>query len=399
MDKPAIAGGRPVRDTFLPYGRQWLDEEDRQAVLDALHSDFITQGPKIGEFEQAVAAYVGARHAVAFSNGTAALHGACFAANIGEGDEVITTPITFAASSNCVLYAGATPVFADIDPKTYNLDPSAVRDKITPRTRAVIAVDYTGQPVDVDAFRRLCEEHRLVLIQDAAHSLGASWNGAKIGSLADMTMFSFHPVKHITTGEGGLIVTDNDEYANRLRLFRSHGITKNPDELEQQQGPWYHEMHELGYNYRMTDLQAALGVTQMRKLDAFVARRREIVERYNRAFADLQGVTVPHQLEGAESSWHLYVLRFDRTRFQGGRKAIFEALQAENIGVNVHYLPVYLHPYYRRLGYPQGLCPQAEDLYEEIVTLPLFPKMTDQDADDVIRAVRKVTQHLGQDLG
>lgn len=381
---------RPVRATLLPYGQQWLDEQDIEAVVQVLRGDFITQGPAIQAFERKVAEYVGAKYAVAFTNGTAALHGACFAAEIGPGDEVITTPITFLASSNCVLYQGGTPVFADIDMDTYNVDPSEIESKITERTKAVIAVDFTGQPVEIDRISMLAHDRNLVLIQDAAHSLGASYAGRKIGSWADMTMFSFHPVKHVTTGEGGIITTDDDRYYERLLLFRSHGMTREPEKLTRTDGPWYYEMQELGYNYRMTDMQAALGASQMDKLDDFIARRREIAATYNEFFSTLPGLVVPKQHPMAESSWHLYIIRWLPEYFAADRRAIFEALRAENIGVNVHYIPVYLQPYYKGLGYCSGLCPNAETYYNTAITLPLFPKMTDRDVADVLAAVKKV---------
>ncbi|MGZ7446014.1 UDP-4-amino-4,6-dideoxy-N-acetyl-beta-L-altrosamine transaminase [Paenibacillus sp. TH7-28] len=381
---------QPVRATLLPYGQQWLDEQDIEAVVQVLRGDFITQGPAIHAFERKVAEYVGAKYAVAFTNGTAALHGACFAAEIGQGDEVITTPITFLASSNCVLYQGGTPVFADIDIDTYNVDPAEIESKITERTKAIIAVDFTGQPVEIDRISMLAHDRNLVLIQDAAHSLGASYAGRKIGSWADMTMFSFHPVKHVTTGEGGIITTDDDRYYERLLLFRSHGMTREPEKLTRTDGPWYYEMQELGYNYRMTDMQAALGASQMDKLDGFIARRQEIAATYNEFFTTLPGLVVPKQHPMAESSWHLYVIRWLPEYFSADRREIFEALRAENIGVNVHYIPVYLQPYYRKLGFPPGLCPNAENYYNTAVTLPLFPKMTDHDVADVQAAVKKV---------
>ncbi|MED4954398.1 UDP-4-amino-4,6-dideoxy-N-acetyl-beta-L-altrosamine transaminase [Paenibacillus macerans] len=382
--------GRPVRATLLPYGQQWLDEQDIEAVVQVLRGDFITQGPAIQAFERKVAEYVGAKYAVAFTNGTAALHGACFAAGIGQGDEVITTPITFLASSNCVLYQGGTPVFADIDMDTYNVDPAEIESKITERTKAIIAVDFTGQPVEIDRISMLAHDRNLVLIQDAAHSLGASYAGRKIGSWADMTMFSFHPVKHVTTGEGGIITTDNERYYERLLLFRSHGMTREPEKLTRTDGPWYYEMQELGYNYRMTDMQAALGASQMDKLDDFITRRREIAASYNEFFSKLPGLVVPKQHPTVESSWHLYVIRWLPEYFAADRRAIFEALRAENIGVNVHYIPVYFQPYYRNLGFQPGLCPNAEEYYNTAITLPLFPKMTDRDVADVLAAVKKV---------
>ncbi|MGG0720039.1 UDP-4-amino-4,6-dideoxy-N-acetyl-beta-L-altrosamine transaminase [Robertmurraya massiliosenegalensis] len=386
----AVLGGKPVRDTYLSYGQQWIDEEDVQMVVDTLKSPFITQGPKIEQFEQSVANYVGSKYAVAFSNGTAALHGACFAAGVGKGDEVITTPITFAASSNCVLYCGGTPVFVDIDKDTYNIDTEKIKAAITTKTKAIIPVDFTGQPVDIDAIKEIANEHNLVIIEDAAHSIGASYKGQKVGTLADMTMFSFHPVKHVTTAEGGMIVTNSEEYAEKLRLFRSHGITSS--HLSKDEGPWYYEMVELGYNYRMTDLHAALGISQMNRLNSFIERRRSIVSVYNEEFSMVDGVQVPHQLESTNSSWHLYMLQLDLEKFTVGRRGIFEALRAENIGVHVHYLPVYLHPYYQELGYKKGLCPIAEDWYESALTIPLFPKMTDEDVQSVIEGVNKVLE-------
>ncbi len=378
------ATNRQARDTFLPYGKQWIDDEDIAAVVDVLKSDFVTQGPAIERFEQAIAGYVGAKYVVAFCNGTAALHGACYAAGIGRGDEVITTPITFLASSNCVLYCGGTPVFADIRPDTYNLDPDDAARKITQNTKAIIAVDFSGQPAESDRFSKLARENGLVFIQDAAHSLGATYEGRKVGALADMTMFSFHPVKHVTTGEGGVIATDSEEYRDKLLAFRSHGMTKDPAQLERNDGPWYYEMQSLGYNYRMTDIQAALGASQMRKLDRFVERRREIAEQYNRAFADCPSILTPYQHPEANSSWHLYVVRWR----QGiDRAAAFAELRERNIGVHVHYIPVYKQPYYRDLGYADSQCPEAEAYYEEAMSLPIFPAMTDEDVHDVIHAV------------
>jgi len=378
---------RRDRDTFLPYGKQSIDDGDIAAVVDVLKGDFITQGPAIECFERAVAEYVGAKYVVAFSNGTAALHGACYAAGIKPGDEAITTPITFVASSNCVLYCGGMPVFADIRPDTYNLDPDDVERKITSKTKAIIAVDFSGQPVESDRFSKLAKEHGLVFIQDAAHSLGASYEGRKVGILADMTMFSFHPVKHVTTGEGGVIATDSEEYRDKLLAFRSHGIMKDPALLERNDGPWYYEMQSLGYNYRMTDMQAALGASQMHKLDRFVVRRREIAEQYNHSFKNCERILTPYQHPEANSSWHLYVIRWR----QGiDRAAAFTELRKRNIGVHVHYIPVYKQPYYRDLGYADRQCTEAEAYYEEALSLPIFPAMSDEDVQDVIHAVLRI---------
>lgn len=381
---------KPIRDSYLPYGRQWIDEEDIQAVVDVLRSDYLTTGPAVGKFEHAVASYVGATYAVAFANGTAALHGACFAAGVGKGDEVITTPMTFAASANCVLYQGGKPVFADIDSETYNIDPSKIAEKITDRTKAIIPVDFTGQPADLEQIKELAKKHNLVVIEDAAHALGATYKGGKVGSISDMTMFSFHPVKHITSGEGGIITTNNEVYYQKLLQFRSHGVTRQSDQLIENQGPWYYEMQFLGYNYRMTDIQATLGTSQLKKINHFVDRRRKYVAMYNEAFKELEEINVPYQDANGNSSWHLYVIRLNLEKLTVSRREIFEALLEENIGVNVHYIPVHLQPYYKQLGYGYGTCPNAEKLYEEIITLPLFPAMTEEDVKDVIEAVNKV---------
>lgn len=385
-----------MRQSYLPYGKQWLEEDDIQAVVDVLRGDYLTTGPTIAKFEQTVAHYVGAKYAVAFSNGTAALHGACFAAGIGEGDEVITTPLTFVASANCIRYVGGTVVFADIDEQTYNIDPVEIEKKITPKTKAIIPVHFTGQPVNLYAIHELAEKHNLVVIEDAAHALGATYKEQKIGALSDMTMFSFHPVKHVTTGEGGVITTNSKSYYDKLLQFRSHGITRDEQLLRENHGPWYYEMQFLGYNYRMTDIQAALGTSQMKKLDAFVVRRKEIVTAYNEAFGKLEEVITPNQLETTDSSWHLYILQLKVEQLNASRKEVFKALQQRNIGVNVHYIPVHTLSYYQELGYQKGSMPKAESLYERIITLPLFPAMTDQDVQDVIDAVQEVIEQVSQ---
>jgi perosamine synthetase len=388
---------QPIRNSYLAYGRQWIDEEDIQSVVDVLKGDYLTTGPTINRFEQAVADYVGAKYAVAFSNGTAALHGACFAAGIQEGDEVITTPMTFAASANCVLYMGGTPVFADIDNKTYNIDPEKIEKLITDKTKAIIPVDFTGQPVELDAILDIAKKHNLVVIEDAAHALGATYKDKKVGSITDMTMFSFHPVKHITTGEGGIITTNNKKYYDKLLQFRSHGITRNQEQLiNKNEGPWYYEMQFLGYNYRMTDFQAALGLSQLKKNDKFVELRKKYVELYNKAFEESEVVEVPFVGNECDSSWHLYVIRLNLEKLNADRKEIFEALISENIGVNVHYIPVHLLPYYSDLGYRKGICPNAEKLYEEIITLPLYPAMDKKDIEDVIDAVIRVIQYYSK---
>lgn len=381
---------KPIRDSFLPYGRQWIDDEDILAVVNVLKGDYLTTGPSVSTFEKEVAKYVGASYAVSFSNGTAALHGACFAAGITEGDEVITTPLTFAASANCVLYQGGKPIFADINPKTYNIDPTEIEKKITDKTKAIIPVDFTGQPASLDEIREIAKKHHLIIIEDAAHALGATYKGQMVGSISDMTMFSFHPVKHITSGEGGIITTNNKEYYDKLLQFRSHGITRDKNNLVENHGPWYYEMQFLGYNYRMTDIQAALGTSQLKKIDKFIDLRKKYAAIYNKAFKNISELSIPTQDRDGESSWHLYIIRLHLEQLSANRKEVFEALLRENIGVNVHYIPVHLLPYYQGLGYQRGNCPNAEQLYEEIITLPLFPAMTEDDVLDVIKAVTMV---------
>ncbi|MCR8660533.1 UDP-4-amino-4,6-dideoxy-N-acetyl-beta-L-altrosamine transaminase [Paenibacillus endoradicis] len=378
------------REQFLPYGQQWIDNEDIEAVVTTLRSPYLTTGPNIQQFEESVAAYVGAKYAVAFANGTAALHGACYAAGITVGDEVITTPITFAASSNCAKYMGADVVFADINKDTYNIDPADISRKITRRTKAIIPVDFTGQPCEIDVIMDIARENQLVVIQDGAHSLGAEYKGKKIGSQADMTMFSFHPVKPVTTAEGGVIVTNNEQYYEKLKLFRSHGITRTP--YAEEQGEWYYEMVDLGYNYRMTDLQAALGSSQMKKLDSFMKRRRQLAALYTELMKDIPGIRVPSQLADTNSGWHLYSIQIDQEVTGKSRKQIFEAMRAANIGVHVHYIPVYWFPFYKQLGYEKGLCPIAEQWYAGALTLPLYPKMSDEDVKDVVHTLSTVLQ-------
>lgn len=389
----AINGGKPVRDSYLAYGKQMIDDKDIEAVVEILKGDYLTTGPNVAHFEEKIAEYVGAPYAVAVSNGTAALHMAMFGCGIEPGDEVIVTPMTFAASSNAILYMGAVPVFADIDEATMNIDMKSIQSKITDKTKAIVAVDFTGQPVDLEEIMALAKKHNLYVIEDGAHSLGSEYKGKKVGTFADVTTFSFHPVKPITTGEGGIATTCNPEIYNRMKLFRSHGITREQEALvDTEQGSWYYEQQLLGYNYRLTDIQAALGTSQLHKIEQFISRRREIVARYNEAFKEIEGLIIPYEKEDRKSGSHIYIIRFDLEQFTATRREIFDALKAEKIGVNVHYIPVYYHPYYRELGYQRGICPVAEKVYEEMITLPLFPAMTDQDIADVIEAVQKVVQ-------
>lgn len=393
MERPAIAGGKPVRESKIFYGHQYIDEDDIQAVVDVLKSDYLTCGPKITELERKLCELTGAKYAVACSNGTAALHIAALAAGVGEGDEVITTPITFAASANCALYCGARPVFADIDPETYNIDPKKVEEAITPRTKAVVAVDYTGQSADLAPLLKICREHNLLLIEDGAHVIGTKYQGQMNGSIADMTMFSFHPVKTVTGGEGGVILTNEEALYKKLLLFRSHGITRDVEQMQHEpEGSWYYEQVELGYNYRMTDMQAALIISQLDKLPMFVRRRKEIVARYNEAFSNMPEVFVQREIPESDTTRHLYILRIVPEKLTIDRKKFFEALGAENVCCNVHYIPVYYFPYYEKLGYRKGLCPNAEKLYEEIITLPLYYAMSDTDVESVIVAVKKIVE-------
>lgn len=395
MEKLAVMGGSPVRKEKIYYGRQWISKDDVQAVADTLRSDYITCGPRVDEMEHALEAYTGAKYAVAVSNGTAALHCACIAAGIGPGDEVITTPITFAASANCALYVGARPVFADIDSETYNIDPESIRKVITDKTKAVVAVDFTGQSVKNDEIKTICDDNGLVFIEDAAHSLATKYKGRQVGSIADMTCFSFHPVKTITGGEGGAITTNDNELYKKLVLAHTHGITHDETMMEDapHEGPWYYEEISLGFNYRMTDFQAALISSQMKRLEAFSDRRKEIVRKYDAAFKDIPELIVQKEIPESDTCRHLYIIRLNLTRLSCTRKEFFDAMSAENVQCQIHYVPVYWFPYYRHLGYEKGLCPNAEEVYKGIMSIPLYPKMTDQDVEDVIHAVRKVVEN------
>jgi len=385
----ALRGGTPVRTMLLPYAHQSIDEDDVQAVVAALRSDWLTTGPAVEAFERAVASAVESRHAVAVNSGTAALHAAVFAAGIGPGDEVVTSPLTFAASANAVLYLGGTPLFADVRPDTLNVDPAEVEARVTRKTRAILPVDFAGQPCDLDALGRVAHARGLNMIEDAAHALGATHKGRPVGAIADLTTFSFHPVKLITTGEGGVVTTNRDDLAARLRRFRNHGLETDFRERTALGMP-YSPMVDLGYNYRLSDLQCALGISQLSKLEPLLKRRAAIAERYVAALVEMELVKVPAVLPDCRHAWHIFPILLETQRLAAPRDTVLAALRAEGIGATVHYVPVYWHPYYERLGYPRGLCPRAEAAYERLLTLPLFPAMTNADVDDVLTALRKV---------
>lgn len=388
----AINGGVPVREKKIAYGGQWIDEDDVAAVSNTLVGDLITCGPKVAEAEKRIAEYTASQYAVVCSNGTAALHCACIAAGIQPGDEVITTPLTFAASANCVRYCGGTVVFADINPETYNIDPDSIEQHITGHTKAVIAVDFTGQAVEHDRIRDICDKYGLIFIEDAAHAIGTRYNDKPIGSLADMTCFSFHPVKTITAGEGGAITTNDDKLYHKLVLAHTHGIERDEELMEEapHEGMWYYEQVSLGYNYRMTDFQAALLLSQMNKLDIFKKRRQEIVRRYDEAFRSLPEIIVQKEIPESDTCRHLYIIRLNIDKLFCSRRQFFDAMSAENVQPQIHYVPVYWFPYYKRLGYEKGLCPNAEEVYKEIMSIPLYPKLTDEDVESVISAVKKI---------
>lgn len=392
MKQLAINGGQPVRREKLYYGHQFIEEDDIKAVENVLRGDYLTCGPYVSGMERSLERYTGVRYAVAVANGTAALHCACIAAGIRPGDEVITTPITFAASANCILYCGAKPVFADIDPETYNIDPESIERCVTPKTKAVIAVDFTGQVVKVREIRKICDKYNLIFIEDAAHSIGSAYEGRKVGTLADMTTFSFHPVKTITAGEGGAILTDNENFYRKLVLAHAHGITRDKEQMEEppHEGPWYYEQINLGYNYRITDFQAALLTNQLEKIGRFIDRRKEIVKRYNEEFEKIPELIVQKEIPESDTCRHLYIIRLNSEKKTCSRREFFDAMLAENIWCQVHYVPVYWFPYYQHLGYKKGLCPVAEEVYKGIVSIPLYPAMTDQDVEDVLKAVKKV---------
>ena len=395
MDKVAIFGGTPIRKTKICYGRQWIDSDDVKAVTDVLSGDFLTCGPKVTECEQEIAKYVGAKYCTMCANGTAALHIAMLAAGIGPGDEVITTPLTFAASANCILYVGAKVVFADIDKDTYEIDPDDIEKKITNKTKAIISVDFTGQTANLDRIKDICKRNNIILIEDGAQSFGTSYKGKRVGSIADITTFSFHPVKSITCGEGGAVTTNNDEYGKRIALFARHGITHDESLMKEapHEGPWYYEEIELGYNYRLTDFQSALLLSQLKKIDKFKNRRSEIVKIYDEELSKIPELILQKYTEGCDTFRHLYIIQLKLDNLKCTRREAYDALSAEGIQCQIHYVPVYWFPYYQQLGFQKGLCPNTESVYNGFLSIPIFPKMNNEDVENVISAIKKVINY------
>jgi len=371
---------------ILPYGHQWIDEKDIKEVVKVLESDWITQGINVEKFEKAVAKYCGAKYAVAVSSGTAALHTAYAIAGIGPGDEVITTPLTFAATANTIIHCGGKPVFADIENDTLNINPELVERLITSKTKAIVPVDFAGHPCDYDEIKKIAKKYHLLIIEDASHALGSKYKGKKVGNFADMTILSFHPVKNITTGEGGMILTNNKKFYEKLRIFRQHGVVKRPNE-----GKWYYKIEKPGYNYRLTDFQCALGLSQLKKIEKFIKRRRKIVAKYNKAFNNIKEIIIPTERSYVKSAYHIYVIQLLLEKLKTDRRRIFEDLQKEGLGVQVHYIPLHFQPFYKKkFGYKKGDFPISENYYRRAITIPLFPKMDDNDIDRVIKIIKKI---------
>ncbi len=394
MEKPAIEGGKPIRENFLPYGTQWIEKEEIDEVVDSLKSDWLTTGPKMNLFEENFKNYIGSNFAVAVNSGTAALHISTSSININPGDEVITTPLTFVASANCVVYRGGTPILADIKRDTYNIDPNEIRKKITSKTKAIIPVHFAGQPCDMDEIIEIAEEKDLFIIEDAAHAIDAEYKGKKIGNISDLTVFSFHPVKNITTAEGGMVTTNDGELYDKLLMFRTHGISKDATKRFGKSGGFYYDMQYLGFRYNMSELHSSLGIHQLKKIESFQKRRRKIIKIYNKEFQDNEEITIPFVKKDIKHSWHLYIIQLNLEYLKVNREHIFKALREENIGVNVHYIPIHYHSYYQnKFGLREGILPNVEWLFPRLLTIPLFPKMNNNDAYDVVNAVKKVLKY------
>ena len=375
---------------FIPYGRQLIENDDINEVLNVLKSDFLTQGPKVQDFEEKLANYCGSKYAVVFNSGTSALHAAYFAVGLRKNDEFITSPNTFVATANAGLYLSAKPVFVDIEHDTGNMDVSRIEAQLTEKTKLIVPVHYAGHPADLEKIEEIAKRNNLFVIEDACHALGARFKNKNIGNCkySDMTVFSFHPVKHITTGEGGAVLTNSEQHYQKLLMFRTHGITKG-DFRNEPEGDWYYEMHFLGCNYRMTDMQAALGSSQLKKLDDFVERRREIAKSYHEAFMGNPYFNLPVEKEYALSSYHLYPIRL-KDEYKNKKKEAFSKLRENGLGVQVHYIPVYQQPYYRELGYKGGLCPASEDFYQREISIPIYPAMTNEDVSYVIEKLFEI---------
>ncbi|MCP4179647.1 MAG: UDP-4-amino-4,6-dideoxy-N-acetyl-beta-L-altrosamine transaminase [bacterium] len=369
---------------MIPYGRQNIDDDDIQAVIDVLNSDWLTTGPKVDEFEEAISSYVNAQYTTVVSNGTAALHCAMFAAGIQEGDEVIVSPMTFVATCNAILYMKAKPVFVDIKEDTLLIDTDKIEEKITNKTKAILSIDYAGQPCDYDSIRNICNQYGLTHISDSCHAIGAEYKNEKIGSIADLTCFSFHPVKHITTGEGGAITTNNPKFNEQLHMFRNHGITTDHRQRVKR-GRWFYEMTELGFNYRISDIQCALGISQLKKLPLGLKKRNEIAKKYDKTFRNTK-IELLLNKTNILNAYHLYVVKV------ANRNNIFTKLREAGIGVNIHYIPVYLHPYYQKLGYAKGISPIAEIVYKQILSLPIYPSLTKKEQVYIINNIIKLTK-------
>lgn len=394
MEKPAIEGGKPIREKFLPYGTQWIDDHEINEVVDSLKSDWITTGPKMKTFEEKFKQFKDSKYAVAVNSGTAALHISTSSINIQPGDEVITTPLTFVASANSVIYRGGIPVFADIKKDTYNIDPIEIKKKISSKTKAIIPVHFAGQPCDMDEICEIAEENNLFVIEDAAHAVDAEYKGKKIGNISDLTAFSFHPVKNMTTAEGGMVTTNDNDLYEKLMMLRTHGITKDAVNRFGKSGGYYYDMQYLGFRYNLSELHASLGIHQLNKLEMFQKRRREIVKIYNRELADFDEITLPYVKSEIKHSWHLYILQLNLEKLKVDRDYIFNALREENIGVNVHYIPVHYHSYYQnKFGLKKGLLPKVEWLFPRLLTIPLFHKMNDNDVYDVVNSLEKVLKY------